>query len=353
MLLSKCGLTSNDNIIVRVGQQQEDASITGMYMFPATEPAPKDCKCKIYKGVQRLFQGTCGYGDLDEAQTHAALINMRFLAKEHDELLDQLEAMRVTKLRELLREKEHQFARALLDQKRKKSDEELNTYALKVLAALDLHGISLSKYHNLNMVLDHEVKHWRIEKVKDDLDTKLEETLPIQRPSSDAYFGGWFHPHQVLVADLMQHPVTPADDTIDINIGGDGREADAHNDQTIITMSVMNRRKQIVHKLALLRGGEDYVTIRDGLADLRSELRQLQLRGIDVGGKHFVVRLWMCTDWKFLRIVRGVNACGGHTKHFCPWCLCTKDERHQNKRKILPVDNGRLASARHRPNGSL
>ena len=49
----------------------------------------------------------------------------------------------------------------------------------------------------------------------------------------------------------------------------------------------------------------------------------------------------MRTDWKFLRIVRGMNHCGGNVKFFCVWCNKTKDQREKSRHRILPVDDTR------------
>ncbi len=75
----------------------------------------------------------------------------------------------------------------------------------------------------------------------------------------------------------------------------------------LVAMVGLNERKiKTLHKIAVVRGGESYVMIRDAMYDLRAELQQLQAHGLrgPESGREFDVEMWMCTDWKFLHRAR-------------------------------------------------
>ena len=213
----------------------------------------------------------------------------------------------------------------------------------RMVAVLDQNGISLNKMHEISVVRSLEGKTDKdsiytvnaLRAVRKDLGLLAESKVPVKDMSDDTP-GGWVSPGTMLLEDLRQYPLPAEFDTIQLNIGGDGRQCDRHNDQTILTMSVLNKRGHTtLHKLAVVRGGESYAMVRDAMRDLRRELAELQTNGLTdpLTGRDYNVELCMCTDWKFLRIVRGINHCGGQTKYFCVWCNKTDTDRKVSKQQ--------------------
>uniref|UniRef100_U9T8A2 Transposase domain-containing protein n=1 Tax=Rhizophagus irregularis (strain DAOM 181602 / DAOM 197198 / MUCL 43194) TaxID=747089 RepID=U9T8A2_RHIID len=69
---------------------------------------------------------------------------------------------------------------------------------------------------------------------------------------------------------------------------------------------------------------------------ISNELNDLVLNGLrDSNGTIWTINPYFSSDWKFMAIVLGFNA--PNSKHFCPWCLCTK-ENIGNKHKVCVIE---------------
>ena len=351
-------------MVVRVGKFIEPtgpSTIENEYLVasnPSVQPAvhllppikqPKPIF--VAKPVAHLFKNTIGYGNLDNDQLQSVVDNMSSAIRHQAALEQELHRAALAKMQEqlqnLVKQLEELKAPALPDPHRKQQ------YTRKIVAVLDKHNISLVQYHEMNMArLPHETKECTLYALRQErklLNEFAQRSVPINKLNGDAE-GGWISPTKMLLADIRKYPLPEgeAKTKIRLNIGGDGRVADRHHDQTILTMSVMNERKiKTLHKIAVVRGGESYEMIRDAMYDLRAELKELQAHGLrdPESGREFDVELWMCTDWKFLRIVRGMNHCGGNVKFFCIWCNRTKTERETSIHRIRPVQDERAHGA--------
>lgn len=80
-----------------------------------------------------------------------------------------------------------------------------------------------------------------------------------------------------------------------VRLGGDGRSIRNKRGNVLVAFSVLNlghriHRDKHTHTLAIIDGEEDHDTLINGLASLRTEIRQSQANGIfDSNGNHHKV----------------------------------------------------------------
>ncbi|PKC52847.1 hypothetical protein RhiirA1_404360, partial [Rhizophagus irregularis] len=81
---------------------------------------------------------------------------------------------------------------------------------------------------------------------------------------------------------------------------------------------------------------ENYELLQRMIEPISNELNDLVLNGLrDSNGTIWTINPYFSSDWKFMAIVLGFNA--PNSKHFCPWCLCTK-ENIGNKHKVCVIE---------------
>src|SRR3989440_6700095 len=75
-------------------------------------------------------------------------------------------------------------------------------------------------------------------------------------------------------------------------------------------------------------------SLKNALAPLISDLQLLQEKDFQqIGGNHWPVELYFSSDWKFLATCLEMKVAS--TKHFCPWCDCSKDDINNTNKKII------------------
>ena len=126
-----------------------------------------------------------------------------------------------------------------------------------------------------------------------------------------------------------------------MRISGDGHNIGRKVKHVIITCTILddivNLYKADYHyTIILYPGTENYELLQRMIAPIASELDDLILNGLrDSNGTIWTINPYFSSDWKFMAIVLGFNA--PNSKHFCPWCLCTK-ENIGNKHKVCIIE---------------
>jgi hypothetical protein len=117
--------------------------------------------------------------------------------------------------------------------------------------------------------------------------------------------------------------------TIYLRISGDGRNVGRKIKHVMVTFMILNHEKYHHHAdyhytVILYPGIENYNTLNFILNPFLNELRSLKENGLEVAGVLWDFELYFSADWKFLAICLGLN--GPTSKHFCIWCMCSKDQ---------------------------
>ncbi len=145
-----------------------------------------------------------------------------------------------------------------------------------------------------------------------------------------------------ILPDLInRHVINPDNPIINLRISGDGRNIGRKVKHVIITCTILddivNLYKADYHyTIILYPGTENYELLQRMIAPIASELDDLILNGLrDSNGTIWTINPYFSSDWKFMAIVLGFNA--PNSKHFCLWCLCTK-ENIGNKHKVCIIE---------------
>jgi len=145
-----------------------------------------------------------------------------------------------------------------------------------------------------------------------------------------------------ILPDLInRHVINPDNPIINLRISGDGRNVGRKVKHVIITCTILddivNLYKANYHyTIILYPGTENYKLLQRMIAPIASELDDLILNGLrDSNGTIWTINPYFSSDWKFMAIVLGFNA--PNSKHFCLWCLCTK-ENIGNKHKVCIIE---------------
>ncbi|RGB27967.1 hypothetical protein C1646_797857 [Rhizophagus diaphanus] len=143
-----------------------------------------------------------------------------------------------------------------------------------------------------------------------------------------------------ILPDLINRRViNPDNPIINLRISGDRRNVGRKVKHVIITCvildDIVNLHKSDYHyTIILYLGTENYELLQRMIEPISNELNDLVLNGLrDSNGTIWIINPYFSSDWKFMAIVLGFNA--PNSKHFCPWCFCTK-ENIGNKHKLKP-----------------
>ncbi|PKB95006.1 hypothetical protein RhiirA5_437561, partial [Rhizophagus irregularis] len=118
-------------------------------------------------------------------------------------------------------------------------------------------------------------------------------------------------------------------DTINLKLGGDGRNVGRKQNHVMITVCLLNEKDEVLkpdHHICLYVGKENYETLAKVGHLFEYQLRDLQENGIyDDNGVHWPIEFFFSGDWKFMYNIMGLNA--PNAKYFCLYCDCEASER--------------------------
>ncbi|GES94039.1 hypothetical protein GLOIN_2v1482032 [Rhizophagus clarus] len=117
---------------------------------------------------------------------------------------------------------------------------------------------------------------------------------------------------------------------INLRISGDGRNVGRKVKQVMVMCTILDDRKNLHFPnkhftTVLYPGNEDYDSLKNAMALFLKELHELKEFGLEINDIIWQFNFYFSSDWKFLCICLGFN--GANSKHFCPWCETSKDER--------------------------
>ncbi|CAB4442450.1 unnamed protein product [Rhizophagus irregularis] len=130
---------------------------------------------------------------------------------------------------------------------------------------------------------------------------------------------------------IWNKSILQSGDTINLKLGGDGRNVGRKQNHVMITVCLLNEKDEVLkpdHKycICLYVGKERYETLAKVGHLFEYQLQDLQENGIyDDNGVHWPVEFFFSGDWKFMYNIMGLNA--PNAKYFCLYCNCEANER--------------------------
>ncbi|RIB11958.1 hypothetical protein C2G38_2202024 [Gigaspora rosea] len=213
---------------------------------------------------------------------------------------------------------------------------ELQTQA--IVKSIDRGRISQDAYRSLARLDESLIRAGAIYDMRQEITNRVNKIIPISLVDIDQPAS--FEP--ITEESNITNPITVSNviasigkgvlkprNTLHLRISGDGRNVGKKVKHVMITVALLNNLDKL-HKpeshysLVLFPSMENYHSLQNALAPLISDLRFLNECGFyEIGGRHWNVKLYFSSDWKFLAICLGMNT--ANSKYFCPWCSCNKE----------------------------
>ena len=131
---------------------------------------------------------------------------------------------------------------------------------------------------------------------------------------------------------LLQLSKTSADKpTVKVKISGDGARMTRNSSFILMSFALLHSDDEVMaakgnHTIAVVKGKEDYNTLRQSFGDIFKEINSLiSKKKIEVGGKSVNLEFFLGGDYKFILLVMGLK---GATSHYaCVWCKIHRNNR--------------------------
>ena len=227
--------------------------------------------------------------------------------------------------------------------------------ARAILAVYDSCGMTSRMYHEMAQVQPTMERYYVLWQVKKDMNATMRERIPIEvlRKGSGKKVVGvrvdFERKLRFVLELLVKTGKLKTGDHVTVKLSGDGRPVSRTSGHVMLTFSIMEEGTDVCkpnhnYTIAVFEGKEDYKRLAQEFSQIQRVIDATQ--NIAVGGAVFPVRWVFASDWKFLAEIMGARSaavcsamrCAGlksaMSYDFCPWCLCTKDQRH----KVSDVD---------------
>ncbi|GES92367.1 hypothetical protein GLOIN_2v1478248 [Rhizophagus clarus] len=229
-----------------------------------------------------------------------------------------------------------------------------------IVQATDQSLISREAYRSL-ATIEHKLPHeYLISSEKIQINKEMEVVIPIKlinMQTTRVGIGFYEEPHIIdeeivnqmvsaigkagcrSIKDILKYIVPKLNNDgvlnatcpiINLRISGDGRNVGRKVKQVMVTCAILDDRKNLHFPdkhftTVLYPGNEDYDSLKNAMALFLKELHELKEFGLEINDIIWQFNFYFSSDWKFLCICLGFN--GANSKHFCPWCETSKDER--------------------------
>ena len=79
-----------------------------------------------------------------------------------------------------------------------------------------------------------------------------------------------------------------------------------------VTTGVLNVKKNVLspkrqHTVAMFSGSEEYSSLKDAVAQLTKEIKDLKANGLHIGACYYEFDFFFGADWKFIAAVYGLS----------------------------------------------
>ena len=205
--------------------------------------------------------------------------------------------------------------------------EEEKSKVEKVLFLLDKFCVGDNFYHDLTMVVDGLPKSYLVKQRRSQLSDICHITsTPGETEGAQTSFTG-------LLNDRVQDYVAshPNVDHIQVKISGDGARMTRNSSFILMSFALLHSDDEVMaakgnHTIAVVKGKEDYNTLRQSFADVFKDINSLiSKKKMEVGGKSINLEFFLGGDYKFILLMMGLK--GATSYYACVWCKIHKNNR--------------------------
>lgn len=201
----------------------------------------------------------------------------------------------------------------------------------KVLFLLDRFCVGDNFYHELSMVIDGLPKSYLVKQRRSQLNDLCHiSPLPGEQEGAQVSF-------KLLLKERVQHHVTSHQKInsdgvpLRVKISGDGANMTRSSNYILMTFALLDASEDIMaakgnHTIAVVRGKEDYDTLKDSFKDVFQEINEMVAQEkIAVNEGTVNLEFFLGGDYKFILLMMGLS--GATSNHACVWCNIHKDKR--------------------------
>ena len=193
-----------------------------------------------------------------------------------------------------------------------------DNYTNMVMYVKERFGLSNSVYHELSMVCHDLPRSWKLK----DLSKKLNSKWDIRPcPGNDGVQQSLESRLKERVRNLLQEGKIESGETLKVKLCGDGTKVCQKLNVINFAFTLLNEGEIAMspkgnHTIAIINSTESYDVLAMTLADIRDEVKRLT--SVEVNGHEFSIEYFLCSDWKFLAIVCGIES--AIATYACVWC---------------------------------
>ena len=216
-----------------------------------------------------------------------------------------------------------------------------NDMAELALFVKDRFGLSDVAYHQLCRICDRLPRLCQLKKLSSQLNSQWEIQLC---PGNNGIQQSFASRLEKRVKHLQQQNLLKSNDTLKVKISGDGTKVCRKLNLINITFTLLNEGTIAMppggnHTIAIIKGTEDYDTLKTALSDLSKEIEELTT--MTINHVTYTIEYHQCADLKFLAMVCGVYS--ATATYSCMWCKCPSTERHNMDKQWSISDQTRGA----------
>jgi hypothetical protein len=231
--------------------------------------------------------------------------------------------------------------------------QEIEHRRLILLQIMDQHNISMATMHTLHVNLADVIpsKHY-LQKERGKLNLEITESLGLVSTDQGAYID----PTKLILYLFDNKLLSIGDEsTLMVLVQGDGRRACSKYSSVAFTARFLNNTaqlppehhlydKHLIVKLSTMHIEEKYDQIASCFKPMFDLLAALQQSGITLSNnRHIKISLYLSSDWKMLKILRGLKS-PNSSSQFCCWCYCNREDRMKvptTRMKLNPIESDR------------
>ena len=204
-----------------------------------------------------------------------------------------------------------------------------------VLYVKERFGLSNSAYHELSMVCQDLPRSWKLK----DLTKKMNSKWDIKPcPGNDGVQQFLESRLKERVSHLLQEGKVKSGDTLQVKLSGDGtkvcRKLNINFAFTLLNEGEIAMSPKGNHTIAIINSTESYDVLATTLSDICDEVKRLTT--VEVDNHTFCIEYFLCSDWKFLAIICGIES--ATATYACIWCKCPSGERYNMSKEWSITD---------------
>ena len=213
---------------------------------------------------------------------------------------------------------------------------EADNYINMVLYVKERFGLSNSVYHELSMVCRNLPRSWKLK----DLAKKMNSKWNIKSCPGDGGVQQSLESRlKERVCHLLREGQIKSGEVLKVKLSGDGTKVCRKLNLINFTFTLLNEGDVAMspkgnHTIAIISSTESYEVLKTTLSDIREEVEKLTC--VEVDGQNFHIEYFLCSDWKFLAIICGIES--ATSTYACVWCKCQSSQRYNMSKEWSITD---------------